>query len=155
MRGESAAQPDPPSSSETARLREEVRWQVRQAFPPTMPAERLIVLGGTGRALARIHLAAEPDGRSRHGLRLRRAAVGVIRERLVEVPVASRRRVRGLKAERADTIVAGTLVLEELMSLLGPDTDLTVRTRGVRDGFLWSEVFGGQAWGKPAARALA
>jgi len=53
--------------------------------------------------------------------------------------------VRGLKAERADTILAGVLVLEELMQRLGCHADLTVCTAGVRDGLLWSEAFAGRA----------
>ncbi len=56
--------------------------------------------------------------------------------------------MRGLKAERADTILAGVLVLEELMQRLGRQADLTVCTAGVRDGLLWSEAFGGRAWGR-------
>ena len=62
--------------------------------------------------------------------------------------------MHGLKAERADTILAGVLVLEELMQRLGPHADLTVCTAGVRDGLLWSEAFGGpprgRAQGEPA-----
>lgn len=58
--------------------------------------------------------------------------------------------IAGLKAERVDTILAGVLILEELMSLLGRDADLTVCTAGVRDGLLWSEAFP-VSW--PAVRA--
>lgn len=42
------------------------------------------------------------------------------------------------------------VIREELMSLLGRDADLTVRTAGVRDGLLWSEAFP-VSW--PAVRA--
>ena len=46
----------------------------------------------------------------------------------------------GLKKERADTIVAGALVVEEVLSWLLPKAELTVCTSGVRDGPLWDEV---------------
>ncbi|HKX05844.1 MAG TPA: hypothetical protein VJX71_25355, partial [Methylomirabilota bacterium] len=97
------------------------------------------------RSLGRMHLAAEPDGRSRHGLRLQRADLAEIRGRLEQVPERLRQQVRGLKAERADTILAGVIVLEELLARLGAHADLTVCTAGVRDGLLWSEAFGGRA----------
>ena len=66
-----------------------------------------------------------------------------------------RHQVTGLEADRADTILAGVLVLEELvleelMSLRGRDADLTVCTAGVRDGLLWSEAF---PVSRPAVRA--
>lgn len=137
-------QGDLPTPDEVRALRAEVRNQVLQMFPAGRPADRLIGLGGTVRSLARIRLATESDGRSPHGLRLRRSDLTAIRNRLEQLPRRLRHHVRGLKAERADTILAGVLVLEELMSLFGLNADLTVCTAGVRDGLLWSEVFGGE-----------
>jgi hypothetical protein len=49
----------------------------------------------------------------------------------------------------ADTIVAGALVVEEVVSRLLQKAELTVCTSGVRDGLLWSEVF------RPETRAAA
>lgn len=132
---------DPPTADEVRALREAVRIQVRQVLPTGRPADRLVGLGGTVRSLARMVLASESDDRSRHGLRLRRSDLAAIRSRLERLPRRSRHQVRGLKAERADTILAGVLILEELMSLSGHHADLTVCTAGVRDGFLWSEAF--------------
>ncbi len=51
-----------------------------------------------------------------------------------------RRRVRGLKAERADVILAGAVVIEELMALGGYEI-LTVCDEGVRHGLLLQETF--------------
>lgn len=131
---------DPPSERERGALRDEVRRLLRPALSPAGSAHRLVFLGGTVRALARIHLASQVGDRSRHGLRLRLGDVEAIRARLERLPAALRGRVRGLKAERADTIVAGALVIEEVLALLGPKASLTVCTGGVRDGLLWSEV---------------
>ena len=139
-------QGDPPTPEEVRALREEVGAALRQVFPADSPADRLVGLGGTVRTLGRIHLAIESDGRSRHGLRLQRSDLIAIRNRLARLPGRLRHHVRGLKAERADTILAGALVLEELMLLFGDNADLTVCTAGVRDGLLWSEAFGGQVW---------
>ena len=53
-----------------------------------------------------------------------------------------RRRVPGLKAERADVILAGAVVIEELMTLGGYDA-LAVCDEGVRHGLLLEETFRG------------
>jgi exopolyphosphatase/pppGpp-phosphohydrolase len=50
----------------------------------------------------------------------------------------------GLKAERADIILAGTIVVEELMTV-GKYKTLTVCKAGVRQGLLLREVFNGGA----------
>jgi exopolyphosphatase/guanosine-5'-triphosphate,3'-diphosphate pyrophosphatase len=139
---------DPASPREIAALREEVRRRLRAVSSIVEPARRLVFLGGTVRSLARVHLAAEPDGGPRHGLRLHLADVAAIRERLERLPADRRGRVPGLKKERADTIVAGALVVEEVLSSLLPKAELTVCTSGVRDGLLWDEVLRHEA---PAA----
>jgi exopolyphosphatase/guanosine-5'-triphosphate,3'-diphosphate pyrophosphatase len=135
-------QGDPPTPDEVRALRGEVRKQILQVFPAGRPADRLVGLGGSVQSLARIHLATESNGRSRHGLRLQRGHLTAIRNRLERLPYRLRQQVPGLKAERADTILAGILVLDELLSLFG-EADLTVCTVGVRDGLLWREAFGG------------
>ncbi len=84
------------------------------------------------------------DSRLRHGnLRLRQSDVTEIRERLEPLPARRRRRLRGLRAERADVILAGAVVIEELMRLGGYLT-LIVCTHGVRDGLLLREAFDGE-----------
>ena len=132
-----------------AALQEEVRRRLRAVSPIVGPARRLVFLGGSVRALARVHLAAEPDGGPRHGLRLHLDDVAVIRERLERMPLDRRGRVPGLKKERADTIVAGALAVEEVVSALLQKAELTVCTSGVRDGLLWDEVL------RVEARAIA
>jgi exopolyphosphatase/pppGpp-phosphohydrolase len=71
------------------------------------------------------------------------------------MPVDRRGRVRGLKKERADTIVAGALVVEEVVSALLPSPELTVCTSGVRDGLLWNEVLRSEAPGAVRSRLVA
>jgi exopolyphosphatase/guanosine-5'-triphosphate,3'-diphosphate pyrophosphatase len=141
---------DPASPREIAALPEEVRRRLRAVSPIVGPARRLVFPGGSVRALARVHLAAEPDGGPRHGLRLHLGDVAAIRERLERMPVGRRGRVPGLKKERADTIVAGALVVEEVLSSFFSKTELTVCTSGVGDGLLWDEVLRHEA--RAAAR---
>jgi exopolyphosphatase/guanosine-5'-triphosphate,3'-diphosphate pyrophosphatase len=68
------------------------------------------------RTLARVHLAAGRRRRSgTHGYILGQGDLAVLSQRLRAVSLARRRRVPGLKPRRADIIVAGAVVLEELM----------------------------------------
>ena len=134
---------DPPTGREMRALRAEIRSQVLGALPPASRDAEMLGLGGTIRTLARIHLAVAAGRRcARHGLRLLQSDITAIRERLESVPLRRRRRIRGLRAERADIMLAGTMVVEELMQFGGYRT-LTVCTLGVRDGVLLRETFNG------------
>jgi exopolyphosphatase/guanosine-5'-triphosphate,3'-diphosphate pyrophosphatase len=131
---------DPPTPRELRALREEIRSQSAGVLPAAGPEDRLVVIGGTVRTLARMHLRARGiERRSRQGLRLQPSDLTAIREKLQALSSRQRRRLAGLKAERADIILAGTIVLEELMVLSGY-LSLTVCTVGVRDGVLWREA---------------
>src|SRR5262249_30832402 len=121
-------------------LRQHVRQQVLGVLPFVRPGDDVLGLGGTARALARLHLAMAGRKHSRHGLRLEQADLAAIRERLELLPLRKRRRLPGLKAERADIILAGAVTIEELM-VVGGYTSFIVSKGGVRDGILWRETF--------------
>ncbi len=132
---------DPPLPGEIEKLRREIRRHIASALPELRTHGEMLGLGGTVRALARIHLGLESDhDDSRHGLRLAQAAVAEIRANLQDLSLAERQRVPGVKAERADIILAGAVVVEELMVLTGYPA-LTVCKTGVRDGILLQEAF--------------
>jgi exopolyphosphatase/guanosine-5'-triphosphate,3'-diphosphate pyrophosphatase len=133
---------DPPTPRELRALRREIRAQLLGALPVARRGDELVGIGGTVRTLARIHLRAHPGPAFRHGLRLRQSDVTAIRERLEAPPLRRRRLIPGLKAERADIILAGAMVIEEVMTL-GSYLTLIVCTRGVRDGLLLRETFDG------------
>jgi exopolyphosphatase / guanosine-5'-triphosphate,3'-diphosphate pyrophosphatase len=134
-------QGDPPVPRELRALRTEVRIRLAKALPPAERGEEIVALGGTVRTLGRIHLAARgEEHRSRHGLRLQQADVTRIRARLEALPLGKRRQVPGLRAERADIIVAGAIVIEELMTF-GGYYGLTICKQGVRDALLLRETF--------------
>ena len=132
---------DPPRPRELRALRAEVREQLLGVLPPARRGEVVVGLGGTVRSLASIHLRAHPGERKhRHGLRLNQSDVAAIRERLESLSAGRRGRIRGLNAERADIILAGAIVVEELM-VFGGYMTLVVCARGVRDGLLLHETF--------------
>jgi exopolyphosphatase / guanosine-5'-triphosphate,3'-diphosphate pyrophosphatase len=123
---------DPPRPGEVAALRDEIRQQLARSGAP-IEGRTLVGLGGTVRALAAIRLGGRH--RRRHGLKLTQQDVTRIRARLETLPLRKRRRVPGLKAERADIIVAGAVIVEEVM-LAGTYPSLTTCMHGVRDGLL-------------------
>ena len=135
---------DPPTPREIRGLRDEVRDHLLGVLPAARRGDELLGLGGTVRSLARMHLAARAGPRrKRHALCLRLADVTALRERIEALPLRKRRRIPGLKAERADIILAGAITVEEVMRFGGYGT-LTVCKGGVRDGILWQETFEGR-----------
>jgi len=134
---------DPPTPRELRALRREIRTQLMIGLPPAGRGEVVVGLGGTVRTLAGIHLRAHSDGTRRHGLRLHQSDVTAVRERLEGLSQRKRLRIRSLKAERVDIILAGAIVIEEVM-VFGGYLTLAVCTRGIRDAILQRETFRGR-----------
>ena len=132
---------DPPTAGEVSALRREVRDLAGGLIPPASEGGLLVGLGGTVRALARIHRAGAGGVQRIHAMCLGREAVATIAGRLASLPRRRRRTVEGLRAERVDIIVAGALIVEELMAIGGYDR-LVVCAHGVRHGVLADETFG-------------
>ena len=134
---------DPPRARELQALRRETRKRLLGVLPRAHAGDTLIGLGGSLRALGRIFVRAiDKNGASLDWLELRRDDVAALRALLEPLTVRQRRRVRGLRAERADVIVAGAVVIEELMRLGGYEV-LTICDEGVRHGLLLRETFRG------------
>ncbi len=136
---------DPPTTQEVQSLRREIQQHCEPLLPSIALGEGMVGLGGTIRTLGRMHLRAAEDECSRHersrqGLTLQQTDVVALRARLQERPVRERARMPGLKEERADIILAGAIVVEEVMRL-GRYRTLTVCTDGVRQGLLLRETF--------------
>ena len=131
---------DPPTPQELRVLRTEIRARLDAALPAADRGEILVGLGGTVRTLASIHLRANPGERKhRHGLVLSQSDVTAVRERVEALSSRARRKIRGLKAERSDIVLAGAMVIEDVM-IAGGYLHLVICTRGVRDGVLLHEV---------------
>src|SRR5262245_8837613 len=134
---------DPPHPREIRALRRETRDRLLGVLPRAEAGDALMGIGGSLRALGRIFLrSTNHPGASLRGLRLRREHIMAMRARLERLSVRQRQRIRGLKAERADVILAGAVVIEELMALGGYEI-LTVCDEGVRHGLLIQETFRG------------
>ena len=115
-------------------------YQLASALPGARPRGRLIALGGTARALARRHLREGTDRpKRRHAATISLAELVRLRKRLEPMSVAERKQLRGMRPWRADIVIAGALVREQLMEESGY-AELTVCSASVREGVLWREA---------------
>ncbi len=106
---------DPPTRDEL----DAAAAYVRSLLPP-FHARAAIGVAGTITTLAALDLGlAEYDPERTHGHRLSRAAVDRELERLASMRLAERLEVPGLEPGRAPVIVAGVLVLREVMAAYG------------------------------------
>ncbi|HET9120541.1 MAG TPA: Ppx/GppA phosphatase family protein [Solirubrobacterales bacterium] len=109
---------DPPDPHELEDLAADIRIQIQRATasrPDAQPA-RAIAVAGTPTSLAAIDQGLEPYDPGRvHGYRLGLRTIQRMLSRLSCLPLAERLRVPGLHPGRAPTIVAGTVILVQVM----------------------------------------
>lgn len=87
---------------------------------PELQASRAIGVAGTVANLASLDLClAEHDAQRTDGHRLPLAGVTSQLERLAALPLEERRRVPGLEPDRAPVIVAGAVILREVLARYG------------------------------------
>ena len=111
---------DPPTEDELDLLGAAVRSILAEQVPDELTARQAIGVAGTITSLAALDLGLVDYDRDRvHGHRLGDAAVKEQLERLAALPLAERRRVPGLEPERAPVIVAGAVILREVMHHFG------------------------------------
>jgi exopolyphosphatase/guanosine-5'-triphosphate,3'-diphosphate pyrophosphatase len=109
---------DPPQPQELQALADDVRGLIEQAVPAAVRAEAVQAIGvaGTATSLASIDQELEPYDPARvHGYAISLAECELLLARLAQLPLARRREVRGLHPDRAQTIVAGAVILIEVL----------------------------------------
>ena len=113
---------NPPSPSELEELAADVRGLIDEAMgsDPAAVAEHAIAVAGTPTSLAAIELELEPyDPERVHGHRLSLRSIQRMLSQLASVPLAERLEIPGLHPGRAPTIVAGVVILVEVMRAFG------------------------------------
>lgn len=128
-------------------MRRAIRNRLRKSIgkPPLVP-QTVVGTGGTFTTIATV-LAQKELGPAAAGLfsgavqgrELRRAEIGHLLGYLRELTVKERARIPGLPADRADIIVAGLCVIDELLGFMGANS-VFVHEGGIRDGLLLSMV---------------
>jgi len=106
---------------------------VREALPE-LSASQGIGVAGTVANLASLDLGlAEHDAARTDGYRLPLVGVATQLERLAVLPLEERRRVPGLEPDRAPVIVAGAIILREVLGRYGLE-DIEVSGHDLLDG---------------------
>jgi exopolyphosphatase / guanosine-5'-triphosphate,3'-diphosphate pyrophosphatase len=110
---------DPPEPDELKELAADVASILDSAVPdePRRQVQRAIAVAGTATSLAAIDQELDPYDPSRvHGYLLTREACERMLQRLAALPLQERRQVAGLHPDRAPTIVAGAVILREVLN---------------------------------------
>ena len=113
---------DPPMPSELQALAADTRAIFLDGLPPEQRAgiKRAIAVAGTATSAAAIDQELDPyDPERVHGYLLLLATVELLIARLADMSEQRRRQVVGLHPDRAPTIVAGMILLEEAMKAFG------------------------------------
>ena len=113
---------DPPTGDELAQLAGDAAHGIVDAVPEEVRerVQAAVAVAGTATSCAAIDLALETyDTQQVEGHVLARATLAGLLERLAALPLAERRRVRGLDPDRAPTIVAGVVILAQVLDAFG------------------------------------
>jgi exopolyphosphatase / guanosine-5'-triphosphate,3'-diphosphate pyrophosphatase len=109
---------DPPTRAELDACAE----HVRSVLPPPLAHAHAIGVAGTVTQLAALDLGLEEyDSERVHGHPISAAATAGLLDGLAALPLEDRKRVPALAPERAPVIVAGALILRELLAWSGLD----------------------------------
>ncbi len=115
---------DPPTAAELAALTDDARAAIEAAVPGDVRERPAVAIGvgGTATQLASIDLGLGEHDRDRvEGHAISRERLEELRDRLAALPLAERREVRGLDPARAPTIVAGAVILREVLGAFALD----------------------------------
>ncbi len=115
---------DPPAPGELQDLAADTRAIFRESLPVEQrdAVARAIAVAGTATSAAAIDQELDPyDPKRVHGYPLLRATVQLLIARLADLTEEQRRQVVGLHPDRAPTIVAGMILLDEAMGLFDID----------------------------------
>jgi exopolyphosphatase/guanosine-5'-triphosphate,3'-diphosphate pyrophosphatase len=127
---------DPADPHELEHLAADVRNLIEDAVAagPGAAASHAIAVAGTPTSLAAVDQKLEPYDPSRvHGYRLGMRQVQRMLSRLAAMPLAERLRVPGLHPGRAPTIVAGIVILVQVMRAFGFE-EIEVSERDILHG---------------------
>ncbi len=128
---------DPVTNQEIQDLRRYIRKTLKTAFTEERPIiQGLIGSGGTVTAIAAMTMAVRKEGyESVHGYELLRSDVVHLHAMLVRKSMKERREIPGLNPDRADIIIAGITVIDEIMDFFQANL-LRVNERGIREGLI-------------------
>lgn len=128
---------DPPAEPEITQARQAVRAELEDALGASPRPARLAVCSG-GTITSLVGAAAACRGLSPldiHGVTVAVSEVEAVAAEVAAVPLEERGAIPGIPPYRAETVLAGSLVMLELFDLLDALT-VTANRRGIREGLL-------------------
>ena len=128
---------NPVAEAELRKLQRHVRASLRRSFTgKKVSVDSLIGSGGTLTALGYMAMQMRKDNYvSIHGYEVLRSEVVHLLAMLFRKDLKERRTIPGLSQDRADIIVAGVVVIDELMRFFNANR-VIVNERGIREGLL-------------------
>lgn len=125
---------DPPTAAELAEVRQAAAAALAQLGASFACDARVVGVAGTVTTLATVALQMSTYDTERvNGYELARGELSAQIARFAAVDLARRREIIGLEPARADVILAGALIVDEILRCFGAEK-LTVCDRGVRWG---------------------
>jgi len=124
-----------------------LRRHLKQHFEPIrnageVGAQMLVGSGGTMTTIAELHKTMQREKYTGvHGYEMNRAQIKHVLEVLRRKSLNERRALPGLNPDRADIIVAGITVVNEVMKVFDINT-LKVSDRGIREGLILQMISG-------------
>lgn len=129
---------DPPTDEEVGRARAYASEALRDGAPPVDGTETLVGVAGTVTTLsAVVQGLGSYDSERVHGFRLTSDAVADWTDRLCRMAVEEVRALGPVQPGRADVLVAGAIILREVLAL-GGWRALLVSERDILDGLVMS-----------------
>lgn len=128
---------DPIKANELQELQRHIKNSLKKTFKNARaPVDTLIGSGGTVTSLGYMIMNNHKDDySSAHGYEILRADVVHLLAMLTRKDFKARCLIPGLNPDRADIIVAGIVVIDEVMKFLGANR-LMVNERGIREGLI-------------------
>ena len=131
---------DPPLPGEIERLVRDARETLASAPKADGPFE-VYGVSGTCTTLAAVEQKmTEYDSRKIHGTSLSRSQIDALLAAFRATDSAGRAKMPGLHPKRADVVIAGTLILQEVLTRYGRDR-LLISDRGIRHALLREALF--------------
>jgi exopolyphosphatase / guanosine-5'-triphosphate,3'-diphosphate pyrophosphatase len=110
----------------------------------SFPGLPLVGLGGTIRSVCKIHQRQHKYSMpTSHNYTMQSGDVNALLDKLSDIPLAKRKKVDGLSADRADIIVPGLIILSTIC-LITEASHYQVCASGLRDGLFYEILHSGQ-----------
>ncbi len=135
---------DPPTNTELEQLKDHARGVLEKTFELHQTSKDLgqvIGVAGTVTTLVAVEEKMIPYDRVKvHGYELSREKIEDQIKLYKSVKLEERKKIVGLRPERADVILAGTIIAHEVIDLLRLDK-ITVSDYGLRHGIVYEKIF--------------